>query len=677
MSEQEQVLNPATVTNREEANPSEVQTEANAQASTDGVQSSEAVPVTAAQTEPKDASEKSESITVSGLGEASEEQETENEGVESDDDYTQLTLPELLNELGKVVKEELCDRTRDQINLLQSLFNSQLEAFRIKAREEWKAVEEHGEEVFEPPYRAEEQAFRALIQEYKERKRKHAEEVEAERKENLRLKREVIAKIEELTTRAEVKGDTYKEFEVLRAEWNRIGLVPQADKEDLYQSYNHVLRHFYDYLNINRELRDLDYRRNLDAKVKLCELAEDLLAATDVVDAFRKLQELHSQWKDIGPEMPEKREEIWQRFASASAKINALHHKFFEDLKEQNEKILAAKKQLLEEVEALVKEERTTMQAWRAATDKVKELQKQWKDLGFLPNRVVGSVRDRFQASCSQIFEGFRAYDRALRQEGKDNLQKLQDLCSQAEAMKESTDWSATTRAMVELQKSWRAVTFAPRKRRDELWEKFRGAMDYFFARRDEAQAGRNKEEKDNLAAKEAIIHELENYTPNREELQAGVEFLKELQTRWVAIGHVPFKQKDTILQRYRELLDKAYESLGVERRRVQVENYRSRVEEMAQGEGGDNQLQRERSRLRQQIQQMESECSLMENNLSFFRSSSSTNPLIQQQEVKIRQLKEDIQVRKNKLKEIDKALRAPKQEKTEETSAEAPEQEA
>lgn len=667
MSEQEQVLNPATVTNREEETPSAVQTE---------VQSSDsATAIAAANTDPKEegeSSSESKDAVATTLG----EQDGENEGVESDDDYTQLSLPELLNELAKVVKEELNDRTRDRINLLQSLFNSQLEAFRVKAREEWKAVEDHGDETYEPPYRAEEQTFRSLIQEYKERKRKHAEQVEAERKENLRLKREVIAKIDELTSRDEVKGDTYKEFEALRAEWNRIGLVPQADKEDLYQSYNHVLRHFYDYLSINRELRDLDYRRNLDAKIKLCEQAEDLLATPDVVDAFRKLQDLHSQWKDIGPEMPEKREEIWQRFASASAKINALHHKFFEDLKEQNEKILAAKVLLLEEVEKLVKEERSTIQAWRAATDKVKELQKQWKELGFLPNRVVGSVRDRFQATCSQVFEGFRAYDRALRQEGKDNLQKLQDLCSQAEAMKESTDWSATTRAMIELQNKWRAVTFVPRKRRDELWEKFRAAMDYFFAHRDEAQAGRNKEEKDNLAAKEAIIHELENYTPNRDELQSGVEFLKELQTRWFNIGHVPFKQKDSILQRYRELLDKAYESLGVERRRIQVENFRSRVEEMAQGEGGDSQLQRERSRLRQQIQQMESECSLMENNLTFFRSSSSTNPLIQQQETKIKQLKEDIQVRKNKLKEIDKALRAPKQEKTEEKSEENPAEE-
>jgi len=667
MSEQEQVLNPATVTNREEETPSAVQTEEQA--------SDSATAIAAANTAPKEEGENSsecKDAVATTLG----EQDGENEGVESDDDYTQLSLPELLNELAKVVKEELNDRTRDRINLLQSLFNSQLEAFRVKAREEWKAVEEHGEETYEPPYRAEEQTFRSLIQEYKERKRKHAEQVEAERKENLRLKREVIAKIDELTSRDEVKGDTYKEFEALRAEWNRIGLVPQADKEDLYQSYNHVLRHFYDYLSINRELRDLDYRRNLDAKIKLCEQAEDLLATPDVVDAFRKLQDLHSQWKDIGPEMPEKREEIWQRFASASAKINALHHKFFEDLKEQNEKILAAKLLLLEEVEKLVKEERSTIQAWRAATDKVKELQKQWKELGFLPNRVVGSVRDRFQATCSQVFEGFRAYDRALRQEGKDNLQKLQDLCSQAEAMKESTDWSATTRAMIELQNKWRAVTFVPRKRRDELWEKFRAAMDYFFAHRDEAQAGRNKEEKDNLAAKEAIIHELENYTPNRDELQSGVEFLKELQTRWFNIGHVPFKQKDSILQRYRELLDKAYESLGVERRRIQVENFRSRVEEMAQGEGGDSQLQRERSRLRQQIQQMESECSLMENNLTFFRSSSSTNPLIQQQETKIKQLKEDIQVRKNKLKEIDKALRAPKQEKTEEKSEENPAEE-
>ena len=626
MSEQEQEITQATVTNPVEGSSSAANIEAQAQS----------------------------------LG-SSAEQAAENEGVESDDDYSQLTLPELLTELTKVVKEELGDRTRDRINLLQNLFNSQLGAIRAKAREEWKQIEDHGEEVFEDPYRHEEQIFRGLIQEYKERKRKHAEEVEAERKENLRLKREVIRKIDELTSRDEVKGETYKEFEALRAEWNRLGLVPQADKEDLYQSYNNSLRHFYEYLKINRDLRDLDYRHNLEAKIKLCEQAEDLLAATDVVDAFRKLQELHAQWKDIGPEMPEKRDEIWERFSSASAKINALHHKFFENLKEQNEKVLAEKNKLLEEVEALLKEERNSMPAWRAATDKVKELQKQWKELGFLPNRVVGTVRDRFQAACSQIFEGFRAYDRALRQEGKDNLQKLQDLCAQAEAMKESTDWSATTKAMVELQQKWRAVTFAPRKRRDELWEKFRAAMDYFFAHRDEAQAGRNKEEKENLAAKEAILAELENYTPNRDDIAGGVEWLKELQSRWFTIGHVPFKQKDAIQQRYRDLLNKAYKALGVERRLEQVENYRSRVAEMAQGEGGDSQLQRERYRLRQQIQQMESECSLMENNLSFFQTSSSSNPLIQQQETKIAQLKEEIQLRKNKLKEIDKALRAQK----------------
>lgn len=584
---------------------------------------------------------------------------------ESDDDYSELTLPELISNFANVVKDELTEKTRERVTLIQSLFNKKLEDVRQRAHEEWQAIEDHGEETFEAPFRAEEQRFRELMQSYKERRRKHAEAVETERKENLRRKHEIIEKIKALTLRDEVKGETFKEFDALREQWNQIGLVPQADKEDLYMSYNTAVRSFYDYIKINRDLRDLDFKKNLEAKLKLCEQAEDLLKETDIVGAFRKLQELHSLWKEVGPEMPEKREEVWERFSSASAEINARHHKFFENLKEQNEEILAKKTALCDKVEELLKEERSSMQAWRNATDKVKELQKEWKELGYLPNRVVGKVRERFQAACSQIFEGFRTYDRAMRQEGKDNLQKLQDLCAQAEAMKESTDWSATTRAMIDLQKQWQSVGYAPRKRRDELWEKFRGAMDYFFSHRDEAQSSRNKEEKDNLAAKEAILKELEGYEANKTDAATGVEWLKELQSRWFGIGHVPFKQKDVIQQRYRDLVNRVYKSLGVDRRMEQVEAFKTRIEEMVQGDGNESQLQKERARLRQQIQQLESECSLMSNNLSFFRSSSSSNPLIQQQEEKIASMREDIAMRKNKLKEIDKALRGNKEKKS------------
>lgn len=634
---------------------------------TSAVSTSEEVEVSAQSQDAKNETQASESAEEVKPTSASEPEHPEDatEENESDDDYSELTLPELISNFANVVKDELTEKTRERVTLIQSLFNKKLEDVRQRAREEWQAIEDHGEETFEAPFRAEEQHFRELMQSYKERRREHAEAVETERKENLRRKHEIIEKIKALTLRDEVKGETFKEFDALREQWNQIGLVPQADKEDLYMSYNTAVRSFYDYIKINRDLRDLDFKKNLEAKLKLCEQAEDLLKETDIVGAFRKLQELHSLWKEVGPEMPEKREEVWERFSSASAEINARHHKFFENLKEQNEEILAKKTALCDKVEELLKEERSSMQAWRNATDKVKELQKEWKELGYLPNRVVGKVRERFQAACSQIFEGFRTYDRAMRQEGKDNLQKLQDLCAQAEAMKESTDWSATTRAMIDLQKQWQSVGYAPRKRRDELWEKFRGAMDYFFSHRDEAQSSRNKEEKDNLAAKEAILKELEGYEANKTDAAAGVEWLKELQSRWFGIGHVPFKQKDVIQQRYRDLVNKVYKSLGVDRRMEQVEAFKTRIEEMVQGDGNESQLQKERARLRQQIQQLESECSLMSNNLSFFRSSSSSNPLIQQQEEKIASMREDIAMRKNKLKEIDKALRGNKEKKS------------
>lgn len=651
MSEQEQTLKVAEATEAVDNASASQEVEVAAEPKEEKIENQTSVSV-------EEASEPTSSPEPEHLEDATEENE-------SDDDYSELTLPELISNFANVVKDELTEKTRERVTLIQSLFNKKLEDVRQRAHEEWQAIEDHGEETFEAPFRAEEQRFRELMQSYKERRRKHAEAVETERKENLRRKHEIIEKIKALTLRDEVKGETFKEFDALREQWNQIGLVPQADKEDLYMSYNTAVRSFYDYIKINRDLRDLDFKKNLEAKLKLCEQAEDLLKETDIVGAFRKLQELHSLWKEVGPEMPEKREEVWERFSSASAEINARHHKFFENLKEQNEEILAKKTALCDKVEELLKEERSSLQAWRNATDKVKELQKEWKELGYLPNRVVGKVRERFQAACSQIFEGFRTYDRAMRQEGKDNLQKLQDLCAQAEAMKESTDWSATTRAMIDLQKQWQSVGYAPRKRRDELWEKFRGAMDYFFSHRDEAQSSRNKEEKDNLAAKEAILKELEGYEANKTDAAAGVEWLKELQSRWFGIGHVPFKQKDVIQQRYRDLVNRVYKSLGVDRRMEQVEAFKTRIEEMVQGDGNESQLQKERARLRQQIQQLESECSLMSNNLSFFRSSSSSNPLIQQQEEKIASMREDIAMRKNKLKEIDKALRGNKEKKS------------
>lgn len=651
MSEQEQTLKVAEATEAVDNASASQEVEVAAEPKEEKIENQTSVSV-------EEASKPTSSPEPEHLEDATEENE-------SDDDYSELTLPELISNFANVVKDELTEKTRERVTLIQSLFNKKLEDVRQRAHEEWQAIEDHGEETFEAPFRAEEQRFRELMQSYKERRRKHAEAVETERKENLRRKHEIIEKIKALTLRDEVKGETFKEFDALREQWNQIGLVPQADKEDLYMSYNTAVRSFYDYIKINRDLRDLDFKKNLEAKLKLCEQAEDLLKETDIVGAFRKLQELHSLWKEVGPEMPEKREEVWERFSSASAEINARHHKFFENLKEQNEEILAKKTALCDKVEELLKEERSSLQAWRNATDKVKELQKEWKELGYLPNRVVGKVRERFQAACSQIFEGFRTYDRAMRQEGKDNLQKLQDLCAQAEAMKESTDWSATTRAMIDLQKQWQSVGYAPRKRRDELWEKFRGAMDYFFSHRDEAQSSRNKEEKDNLAAKEAILKELEGYEANKTDAAAGVEWLKELQSRWFGIGHVPFKQKDVIQQRYRDLVNRVYKSLGVDRRMEQVEAFKTRIEEMVQGDGNVSQLQKERARLRQQIQQLESECSLMSNNLSFFRSSSSSNPLIQQQEEKIASMREDIAMRKNKLKEIDKALRGNKEKKS------------
>lgn len=570
------------------------------------------------------------------------------------EDYQRLTLDQIVELLRQAIKEELTPTRREQIEDMRVAFYKNLRSQRENERREW-IVRGEDPEAFEPSHVEAEEGLKEVMFAYRASRKAQAEAQERERQENLAAKRAIIERIRELTSRDEVKGETFREFDSLRKEWKTIGFVPQAEADDLYQSYHHQVQNFYDYLNINRELRDLDYKKNLDEKQLLCERAEDLLTHDDPIAAFKQLQELHTQWKEIGPVFREKSDEIWERFSSATARINQRHREHYEGLRAEYEANLAKKIELCEQVEGICNAQRETSKEWLSATSTVVNLQKEWRTIGPVPKRQNNKIWERFQAAAQRFFTARRAFDQSLKELGQENIQLKLDLCAQAEALKESTEWRKTTEEMVDLQRRWKEIGYTPYKRGNELWQRFRSAMDYYFERRNEHNSTERNQQKDNLKAKEAILAELEAYEIPSDPKE-GVEWLKEIQARWGEIGFVPFKYKDTIHTRYRELLDKLYSALRIDRREQQMISFKQRVEELREESHSGNSMSRERSRLTDRIRTLEAERLQMENNLGFFTSSSPNNPILQQLQGRLDSMHQEIEMLREKIKVLDRS---------------------
>ncbi|PID90474.1 MAG: DNA primase, partial [Bacteroidetes bacterium] len=518
-----------------------------------------------------------------------------------------------------------------------------------------------GDEGFKPSDIAEVPRFHELYTQFKEAKNAHRRRMEQEQEENLAAKRRIIDEILALTTRAEVKGTTFKEFDALRKQWKEIGFVPQREVDDLYKSYTHAVEQFFDYLNINRELRDLDYKKNFDSKTALCNRAEELIVLPDPVEAFRRLQDLHAQWKEIGPVMREKSDEIWERFSAATARINTRHREHFEALKAKYEENLVRKEALCSEVERLLAKERRALKQWFQDSEKVVAMQQEWRTIGPVPRKHNARIWDRFQELCEKFFTGRREFEKGVRAEGQVNIQKKLDLCVQAEALKDSQDWSATTKELIELQNQWKQVGYTPYKKGSELWARFRAAMDFFFEARNKAQASARDSQRENLKLKQAIIEELRAYQPG-EDAQASVEWLKQVQNRWSEIGFVPFKQKDSIQAQYRKEIDRLYDMLRMDRREHSMETFKTRVDGMKGQDDGS--LSREKSRLNAKVRALEAEKRQMETNLGFFSSSSSDNPVLSRLQTQLEEMDREIALVREKMKHIDRAAKGGESDK-------------
>lgn len=496
-----------------------------------------------------------------------------------------------------------------------------------------------------------EDVFKAEMGVIKERRAKLFLQQEAEKQENLEKKLNIIERIKNMASSPEEANKNYNEFKELQQQWKDIKNVPADKANELWRNYQLYVEQYYDQLNLNREAREYDFKKNLGIKNHLCEAAEKLAEEPDVISAFHQLQELHQQFREVGPVAKELRDEVWTRFKAASTIINKRHQQHFDELRAKEEDNLVKKTALCEKVEDIVKDEHKGANEWEKLTKEIIDIQAEWKKIGFAPQKMNVKIFERFRAACDDFFSKKAAFFKEMKQRYNENIAKKQSLIEKAEALMESTDWKVTTDKMIALQKEWKTIGAVPKKVGDELWSKFLEACNKFFEARNAANAGTRNEERTNLDKKKAIISQLKELVEGSvDDLQ---EKVKGLVDEYAKIGHVPYKEKDKLYKQYHEVLDKLYDDLHVTTAKRRLDNFKSNLKNVVKR--GEDALDNERGRLMRRYEGLKQEINTYENNLGFLNASSKKgNSLIDEMNRKVQRLKDDMELIKQKIKTID-----------------------
>ena len=496
-----------------------------------------------------------------------------------------------------------------------------------------------------------EEAFKAEMGIIKEKRAKIFKEQEAEKQENLTKKLAIIDKIKAMITTPEEANKSYKEFQALQQQWREIKNVPAEKANELWRNYQLYVEQFYDMLRLNSEARELDFRKNLEAKTHLCEVAEKLADEEDVISAFHQLQKLHQEYREIGPVAKEQREEIWNRFKAASSVINKRHQQHFEGIRAKEEDNLVRKTALCEQVEAIAAAENKGSGDWEKHTKQIIDLQAEWKTIGFAPQKMNVKIFERFRAACDDFFGRKAEYFRTLKDTFKENADKKRALIEKAKALQDSTEWKSTGDKLIALQKEWKTIGMVPKKLGDQLWEEFLGACNKFFEARKAAGAGQHSDEYANLNKKREVIEKLKAVAEETgENIQDKVQQLVE---EYQAIGHVPFKEKDKVYEEYHAVLDKLYKDLNISVAKRRLNSFKQNLKQVA--ERGENALDNERARLFRQYEAIKQEVQTYETNLGFLNvSSKKGNSLIDEMNRKVQKLKDDMNLVREKIKAID-----------------------
>ena len=588
-------------------------------------------------------SEEAEAPTTPEMPEAPEVSETPAEP------KTYATKAEVLDRVKELAHGEEMPQ-KDEVDYLKTVF------YKLHIAEREARLKDYIDGGGDPeayqitPDEAEE-VFKAEMGIIKERRQQLYREQEAEKEENLKKKLAIIEKIKSMVTSPEEASKTYQEFKTLQQEWHDIKAVPAEKANELWRNYQLYVEQFYDLLKLNSEARELDFKKNLEAKTRLCEAAEKLADEGDVISAFHQLQKLHQEYREIGPVSKELREEVWQRFKAASTVINKRHQQHFEGLRAREEENLEKKTALCEKAEAILAEENKGSADWERHTQEIIALQAEWKTIGFAPQKMNVKIFERFRAACDTFFTSKGEHFRAVKDTYKENAEKKRALIEKAKALQDSTEWRSTGDKLIALQKEWKTIGMVPKKLGDQLWEEFLGACNKFFEARNAAGAGQRGEERENLQKKRDVIARIKAVAEEGgDDVQGKVQHLVE---EYNAIGHVPFRDKDKLYEEYHEVLDKLYKELNISVQRRRLSKFKDNLKQVA--ERGEGALDSERARLVRQLDQMKQDVQTYENNLGFLSASSKKgNSLIDEMNRKMQKLKDDMQLVKDKIKAID-----------------------
>ncbi len=570
------------------------------------------------------------------LGEAVDGEEENEDGKGPLENLTAMSKSELVELFASLLENKPVQMLRHDVEAIKVAFYKMHRADVEQQKRQF--VKEGGNpEEFVVPYDNDEIRLKEYFTIYRKRREEYMTTLAQVKEDNLKVKLKIIEELKELVNGNETMNNTFNAFRELQQRWKETGVVPQANVKTVWETYNLHVENFYNYIKINKELRDLDLQRNYETKLQLCEAAEALMMEPSIVIAFRKLQDLHEQWRETGPVANEYKEVVWERFKEASSRINKQHQEYFEKIKEEQKHNLELKTELCVQAEALSEEVLTSRKEWNKASERLIEIQKVWKTIGFAPKKDNAKIYERFRNACDKFFEVKRGFYENIKTEMDHNLQLKNEICQQAEALMESEQWKKTTEELIALQKRWKEIGPVARRHSDVVWKRFRAACDHFFERKAGHFAGVDAEHDENLAKKRALLEEM----AAADVKEGGFEMIKMFQKRWSEIGFVPMKEKDAVQKQYKELVDAMFVTLRSGEKDRSIERYRNKISSMKSS--GDKKLKFERERLYNKLKQLEMDVATLENNIGFFSKSKNAEAMILDVRSKIEKTRQEM----------------------------------
>ena len=576
-------------------------------------------------------------------------EQDDEEVLEDNTDLDGLNKLQLVEMLEELVQDSDVQNIKDKVAAIRLHFNKLNKEDMDNELE--KFLQGGGEaDSFQHVEDPVEQRFNAAFGIFKNNRAKQNEDLEKQKQDNLAKKQGILDELKEIIASEESLKKTYDDFRALQDRWKEIGPVPAADNANLWNNYHFLVEKFFDKVRIGRELRDLDMKKNLDAKIELCEKAEELLDEKSITKAFKALQKLHEDWKEIGPVPQDKKDEIWERFKAATDKINAIRREHYAKIEEEQTANLEAKKALCEKAEEIVGEDYPSVNAWQKKSTELSEIFGVWKTVGPAGKKENEEIWQRFRGAMDSFFAKKKAFFAGLKDRQTENLERKTQLCLEAEALMESTEWKNATEQMKKLQEEWKTIGPVPKRHTDKIWKRFRAACDTFFTRKNEHFSGRRTEEDANLAAKRALLDEIKAFElgTNRNE---NMDAIKAFQKRWIEIGYVPMKHKDAINKEYRELIDGLFDTMRKNQNEASTNEFREMMESWKDDPNAGDRVRREGNKLQTRIQKLRDEIAVLENNIGFFAKSKNAELMRAEYEKKINKAKEDLKVLEEKLK--------------------------